>query len=241
MKCKKSEIDKLAKAYLIVKKYIIQKGFYNEIDWQQEIDIRDLTPKLFLEQYSWVVLATGLSDNVVSMIFPKIKFIMKYWEDLSFIADNYEKVKKELLKVFNNEKKVNAILNTTCFIYSKNFELIKKEIIKNGINYLKSFPFIGNITCYHLAKNIGLPYAKPDRHLKRISDILKFDSPHELCKTIAEYVADKIQVVDLVIWRYATLDKKYEKRIFNLFLNNEVKFVVFNNTPTKAIRERINY
>ena len=84
------------------------------------------------------------------------------------------------------------------------------------MSFLKTFDFIGDTTCYHLAKNIGLNFAKPDRHLLRISKIIGFDSPHALCKLISDYVADKIQVVDLVLWRYATLDSNYEKKLSEL-------------------------
>lgn len=34
--------------------------------------------------------------------------------------------------------------------------------------FLRDLPYIGKITCYHLAKNFGLPVAKPDVHLVHI-------------------------------------------------------------------------
>lgn len=209
-------IDNLARVYFIAKKYVIQKGYSDEIDWQEEVSISNLTSQTFLEEYSWVVLASGLSDKVVSSVFPKIKTILRNWNDLEFIAKNYDSLEEYLLIVFNNKLKIKAILDTSLIVYSVGIEKMKNQIQKNGLIHLKSFKFIGDTTCYHLAKNIGLNFAKPDRHLLRISKIMGFETPHALCKLISDYVSEKIQVVDLVLWRYATLDRNYEKKLEEL-------------------------
>jgi hypothetical protein len=216
MRNKIDNLDKLGRVYFIAKDYVIQKGYSYEIDWQEQVNIQDLTAQSFLKEYSWVVLASGLSDKVVSKVFPKIKTILKNWLDLEYIATNCDLLEKSLLNVFNNKLKIKALLDTSLIVYSKGFDRIKSEIQKKGITYLKSFSFIGETTCFHIAKNIGLAYAKPDRHLLRISNKIGFDSPHVLCKLISEYVAEKIQVVDLVLWRYATLDNSYEKKLIEL-------------------------
>ena len=36
-----------------------------------------------------------------------------------------------------------------------------------------------------------------------------YASPSAMCRRIAEVVGDKDSVVDLVLWRYATLDREY--------------------------------
>jgi|LSQX01.3.fsa_nt_gb hypothetical protein len=209
-------IDNLARVYFIAKTYVIQKGFSDEIDWQEEVSILNLDAQSFLKEYSWVVLASGLSDKVVSKVFPKIKSILGSWSNLEFIAKNYVSLERNLLRVFNNKLKIKAILDTSITVFSVGFEYVKSQIQKNGLVFLKTFKFIGDTTCYHLAKNIGLNFAKPDRHLLRISKKIGFDSPHALCKLISDYVSEKIQVVDLVLWRYATLDSNYEKKLGEL-------------------------
>lgn len=221
-------IDNLARVYFIAKKYVIQKGFSYEIDWQEQIDFATLSAQTFLNEYSWVVLASGLSDKVVSKIFPKIKVILGSWNNLEYIANNYNYLEKYLLKVFNNKLKIRAILDTSLYVYSVGFERIKTQIQNKGLIFLKTFKFIGDTTCYHLAKNIGLDFAKPDRHLLRISNKIGFDSPHTLCTIISDYISEKIQVVDLVLWRYATLDNNYEKKLGELMhtlSNCTTKFV----------------
>lgn len=216
MKNSIDNIDALARVYFIAKNYVIQKGYSDEIDWQEQVNLPELSTQSFLKEYSWVVLASGLSDKVVSKVFPKIKTILNNWRNLEFIALNYIELEKSLLKVFNNKLKIKALLDTSLRVHSEGFKNVKKSIQLEGLSYLKSYSFIGNITCFHLAKNIGLSFAKPDRHLIRISKKIGFDSPHMLCKLISDYVAEKIQVVDLVLWRYATLDSSYEKKLIEL-------------------------
>ncbi|MBA7467119.1 hypothetical protein ES707_02315 [subsurface metagenome] len=75
--------------------------------------------------------------------------------------------------------------------------------------YLKSLPHIGDITKYHLARNLGLNYAKPDRHLVRISNLFEHTNVQELCKKLSILTDDPIGLVDLVLWRFATLYPNY--------------------------------
>ena len=145
--------------------------------------------------------------------FPRIRTLLGCWKNLEYIACNYNYLEKRLLRIFNNKLKIKAILDTSIKVYSNGFDRIKTQIQNKGLMFLKTFKFIGDTTCYHLAKNIGLDFAKPDRHLLRISNKIGFDSPHTLCKLISDYIAEKIQVVDLVLWRYATLDNNYERKL----------------------------
>jgi thermostable 8-oxoguanine DNA glycosylase len=66
------------------------------------------------------------------------------------------------------------------------------------------------VTVYHLAKNIGLQFAKPDRHLVSISNKAGYQDVQAFCRDISNQVGDSITVVDLVLWRFATLEKNYE-------------------------------
>lgn len=222
MSDKNLNIDYLSRLYFVAKNYVIQKGYSSEIDWQDNLNFNSLTQKVFLKEYSWVVLASGLSDNVVSKVFPKIQKILRNWHSLDYIFRNSVDLEIQLLKVFKNKQKIKALLQTSLLIFSTGFVKFKNHISKNGIAFLKSLPFIGDVTCFHLAKNIGLPFAKPDRHLVRISEQIGFETPHQLCETISVYLVEKIQVVDLVLWRYATLDKNYTTKLEKLKANMSI-------------------
>jgi hypothetical protein len=60
-----------------------------------------------------------------------------------------------------------------------------------------------------LLKNIGIPIAKPDRHLVRLAGAAGFLNVQELCETLESVVGDSIAEIDLVLWRYATIKPNY--------------------------------
>jgi hypothetical protein len=212
---------RIAHAYLFAKHYIISKGYANEIDWQDGIDIQEMTEEKFLHEISWVIIASGMNDKVVRIVFPKLKAIMYDFKSAKLIASNKRNCLNNALKVFNHRGKMEAIIYVATYIDRYSFKFVKSKINSEdeGINFIKTFPYMGDATSYHLAKNIGLEVAKPDRHLIRISNALGFKNPNDLCKDIATNIQERITLVDLVLWRYATLDKNYLKNL-NWFIGH---------------------
>lgn len=68
------------------------------------------------------------------------------------------------------------------------------------ITFCQSLPWIGGITCYHLAKNFGAQVAKPDVHLVRLAERHRTTS-QDLCEKIAAMTGYKVNTVDLILWR----------------------------------------
>ena len=61
-----------------------------------------------------------------------------------------------------------------------------------------SLPWIGNITKWHLAKNMGVDCAKPDVHLERVASHYG-TTPAALCADLALATGDRIATVDLAV------------------------------------------
>ena len=84
---------------------------------------------------------------------------------------------------------------------------------------------------YHLAKNLGLSFAKPDRHLVRIANLLRYNNVQDFCMVVSELSHDKIGVVDLVFWRFANITQNYlevikhEAGVSELIKNRNLKEV----------------
>ncbi len=102
----------------------------------------------------------------------------------------------------------------------------KKELGKSNIDFLECLNYIGPVTKYHLAKNLGVNTGKPDRHLERISNILGYEYPNKLCKEISKATGEKMSVVDLVLWRYAAINPNYEKEMRQLIAAMSVLITV---------------
>jgi hypothetical protein len=205
--------EHLAHGYFFLKNYIIKKGFADEIDWQDNLSLDTLTEQKFLEEISWVILSGGMNEKVIKKIFPTIKAYLYEFTSGKLIADNKAICYQNCITIFNHPGKINAILFAAEYLQENNFESLKYALNNDGIKYLFKFPYIGDATVFHLAKNIGMEVAKPDRHLIRIATELGYNSPHTLCADISLKISEKVSLVDLVLWRFATLDKDYLEKI----------------------------
>lgn len=204
-----SKARKIVEAYLTAKETVVSSGYGPEIDWQDTRQLTSLSENEFLQESAWVILCAGMRETVVRRIFKKISSTFMYWKDANSITESAGLCESKALAVFNHSRKISAILSVCKKVSELGFERIQHLIHSQGVDFLKTFDFIGPVTCYHLAKNIGLDVVKPDRHLVRIAKATRFPNPHDLCFLIAEMTGDRITVVDLVLWRYATLNDKY--------------------------------
>jgi hypothetical protein len=82
------------------------------------------------------------------------------------------------------------------------FSMFKREVLRDPISVLSQLPYIGPVTVWHLAKNLGLNVSKPDRHLVRVSNRFGFKSATQFCSSIARATGERVNVVDLIVWRY---------------------------------------
>lgn len=199
----------LISKYLFAKQIICDEGYSDEIFWQNNVNFRDLEETNFIRELSWVILTTGMKEQVVRKIFYKITPCFLNWESAEIIVKHKNKCYNTSIKIFRNNRKINAIIQCAEKIDEIGFNRIKEKIEDDPIQTLLSFPYIGKITVYHIAKNIGICLAKPDRHLVRIANREGFDDVQKFCKFISEKSGDSIPVVDIVLWRFANLTKDY--------------------------------
>lgn len=202
-------MSELAMRYLMAKKIIIDQGFQNEILWQYNLSFEDLKETDFLRELAWVVLASGMREQVIRNLFPYISYCFLNWSSAKEIADNADICFNSAIKRFNHRPKIAAIINAAQKIKDTNFDDFKNQIKQKPLEALQQFSYIGPITVFHLAKNIGLPVAKPDRHLVRIAHQEGFLDVQDFCSQISKESGDSVPVVDIVLWRFATIEKEY--------------------------------
>lgn len=200
---------KLAYAYLLAKQAVIDAGFEDELCWQNTVRTTQISESTFLSEAAWVVLSAGMSAAVIGRIFPDISSAFLNWESAQAISKQSNKCREAALVRFNNGRKIEAILYIASHVSDRGFDFVRKSIEVNALTYLTTLPFMGPATSAHLAKNLGVQIAKPDRHLNRIALANGFESAQQICEVISEYVGDDIPEVDLVLWRFATINKHY--------------------------------
>jgi hypothetical protein len=204
-----THLKKTLRYYYTAKQEVLSSGYEYEIFWQDIVDVEKITVRSFYSEYAWVVLSSGMRESVIKNKFTNLTDVFENWENPGLISANQSKYTRKGLTVFNHEKKIQAIIwmaKHLSNVYLKDEIILIKE---QGVEHLCKYPFLGPATSLHFAKNIGFHVSKPDRHLLRISDFLGYPSPEILCKKISSVIGEKESIVDLILWRYATLNKKY--------------------------------
>ena len=207
-----SEISYLVRAYNAAKCRVIEKGFIAEIEWQERTMFESVTESSFLCEAAWVVLSSGMRESIVRKLFGPITQAFCRWESAARITNEAQSCIDSALTIFRHPRKIAAIASIASRVNEIGFAQLKSEICLGGVPRLREFPFMGPATSFHLAKNLGMDVVKPDRHLVRIANAAGYGSPERLCRDLSEAVGDRIGVVDLVLWRFATFEPEYVQR-----------------------------
>lgn len=169
-----------------LKQKVIDAGFQKEITWAENIKCRHSSD--FFAEYVWVVVSSGMKNQIAQKIYKKV---------MGAVIDRVP-----INTVFGHKGKVKAINQVLANLK----ELYLEYLMDNDkLSWLEArLPYIGGITKYHLAKNLGLDVCKPDRHLVRIANKYSM-TPQKLCLKLAHETESKVAVVDQIIWRAANL------------------------------------
>jgi hypothetical protein len=194
--------------YVGAKEHVLQSGFAHEIDWQEGIVLDDIDARHVLREQAWVVLSTGMRAAVVARLFEPISRAFCNW-DADAIQRDPARCIKRALRTFQHQGKVNAIATNCRLFADEGLETWKHALRVYGPTWLMRLGYIGPVTCMHLAKNFGLDVVKPDRHLLRMTHASGHRDATSLCALFSELSGDRLSVVDLVLWRYATLRPNY--------------------------------
>lgn len=161
-------------------------GYADELAWAREIQPCDNSID-FRDETIWVILNSGMKEQIARIIQHRVYNAMAE--------------AKSLDKAFKHTGKVAAIR----YVWDNCSSLFEQWLFtENKIEFLLKIPYIGKITVWHLAKNLGLDCAKPDRHLIRVAS--QYDTtPDELCARLARQTGERIALVDTVIWRACNL------------------------------------
>jgi hypothetical protein len=189
--------------YRSAKEQLLAAGFATEMDWQLEQDFGAFTEKDLLREAAWVILCSGFRESVVRRRFDLVSLCFCDWESAAEICNSAAQCRTTALAAFGSRQKIDAILGMATVVTRMGFAQLKERILQDPINSVQILPFIGPVTAFHLAKNLGYATAKPDRHLVRLASEMGYADTHQLCRSLSEATGDPIQVVDVVLWRYA--------------------------------------
>jgi len=222
--------EELVRFYLKAKRIVIERGFAYEIAWQSSDELADPDPTAFVREAAWVVLSAGMSESVVRSLFSRLSDAMYGFEPIG-LSHNRERARVAALATFAHKRKIGAVLDIATIISRIGVAGLHAALVDDPESFLRSLPYIGPITWRHLAKNLGLPVAKPDRHLARLAVATARESVDELCNEIAGWLGEPVAVVDIVLWRWSALHARECCRECNLVLHRFPRDVVHPSPP----------
>jgi hypothetical protein len=206
----------LSFAYLRIRQELVALGYEAEIDWQRRQSLDLVSESSFLRESAWVILSGGMSERVIRRKFPSISMAFHNWESATVIVQDAKMCRERALRRFRHSGKIGAIIQVAHFVLDEGMGTIKQSLELEGPEYLIQIPYIGPVTCHHLAKNLGVDTVKPDRHLRRLAHNLGYSSPRLMCEHISSSTGEPVSVVDLVLWRFATLKENYVEHFLDL-------------------------
>ena len=208
------EINGIIFNYLQLK--LIEEGL--DSDRRSFGEIRDIlnnkptfSPEEFAFECFYVVCVAGFKQDYAKKMCNRV---------IDFIKNNnFKFTEDELAQIYGNRMKVKAIKQIwdNRALYQKKFYSLKTT--EEKVDFLGSLPYIGNITKYHLARNLGLNFVKYDIWIQRLGVALYGDDglvdkvnnskllPEiKYCCDIMfdklhKETGEKVGYIDVVLWR----------------------------------------
>jgi len=193
--------DSLIKVFQKAERYV-QLHFSEDIDYSIEAihpgTLKCMTKKDFYLQYAYVVYNCGFRNSVVVAKWPRLREAYRDFHTV-YVSKYPAQVYSEAIEIIAHKSKTKAIVDAARTIRALDWPSFK-EAVKDDFMTLKRFPFIGDVTVYHLARNMGVDTIKPDVHLRRMAARYGLD-PFTMCNRIHEETGLTLHMIDTIIWR----------------------------------------
>jgi endonuclease III len=207
------DLSQNPKEYFQTALKFVQENYSDELDRISSVNFDTVDDDFFFREYVWVVHATGFSAKAVGKFMPNLLKAYGWWDKLA--EDSFENVMERVKPICNNPQKAKAVHGMAKIMFSMfgNGELWADWRNNNlsSPELLAKLPYIGKVTCFHLARNIGLlEFVKPDLHLVRMAKHWGFKNCVEMCEHIQKHHESDggekfpLGIIDLVLWYSAS-------------------------------------
>lgn len=168
------------------------------------------TPEEFAKEVFYVICVAGFKQTTAKKMCKKI---------IDYIDNNQNPNFDDLIKIYGNINKINAIIkvwNNRMELHEKFYKLSTPE---EKLDFLSKLPHIGNITKYHIARNLGINFVKYDIWIQRLGVALYGNLEYvekvsnsklnpeikEMCdkmfSDLEMQINEKTGYIDVVLWK----------------------------------------
>lgn len=182
---------------------------FKEIRYNLNHDVV-FNPEEFAYECFYVVCVAGFKQDYAKAMCEKV---------INFVKNNENFELEDLEKIYKNKLKIKAIKDIWDNRKKYQQEFYNLKTIEEKVDFLGTLPFIGNITKYHLARNLGLNFVKYDIWIQRLgvalygtADYVTKVNNSRLLPQIKEFcdimfdklqkeTGEKVGFLDVVLWR----------------------------------------
>ena len=170
--------------YIGAKEKLLDLGYFAEIDAQERASTDLVGETEILRELAWVVLSSGIREQVVRKVFAQISAAFCHWSSAEIIVRNLRSCVAGAIEAFRHRRKIESIGANCDLVHSIGAAEILHRAQLEGPTFFQRFDYVGPITCQHVAKNLGFDVVKADRHLDRIATLAGYESPTAFCSSI---------------------------------------------------------
>jgi hypothetical protein len=157
-------------------------GYGPSIDWAETISA-PVDAESFASEAIFVICGSGFRNTVAVSIFKRCMVALREGRSAA--------------EEFGHEGKHKAIDH----IWAEREPLFAAySAAPDQLEFLQELPWIGPVTVYHLQKNLGGDYAKPDVHMERLARRDR-TTTHKLCRRLAKLSGLRVATCDTLLWR----------------------------------------
>jgi hypothetical protein len=184
------------KRFLRLEAVLREAGYGPTIDWSEKVTA-PVDADAFACEAIYVVCNSGMKNTVAATIAARCIAALQQGHSAT--------------TVFGHPGKAPAIDS----IWTKRQKLFARfSSVDAKLEDLLELPWIGPVTMYHLAKNLGADEAKPDIHLERLARRDR-TTTQRLCKRLARATGYRKATVDSILWR-ACADGYLNSKVYEL-------------------------
>lgn len=169
------------------------------------------TPDEFAKEVFYVICVAGFKQTTAKKMCQKVI-------DYINISNGNPKF-DELIKIYGNVNKINAIIKVWNERVNLHANFYKLSSPNEKLDFLSKLPHIGNITKYHIARNLGINFVKYDIWIQRLGVALYGDLEYaekvsnsklnpeikKMCdkmfSDLEMQINEKTGYIDVVLWK----------------------------------------
>ncbi len=163
---------------------LAERGFESDFDWAESVSFPEC-PEDLIREYAFVVINSGMKATVARGIFGRVWAAVRLGRSAS--TEFGHQGKSAAIDLGWQERSV---------WYAEAAQLTGPALV----DWCVSRPWVGPITKWHLAKNLGADAAKPDRWMVRLAKSHN-ETVEGLCDRLARDLGWRVGTVDVVLWR----------------------------------------